>query len=143
MRRKPLSPEARSRIMRAIRGRDTIPEKRVRSTLHSAGLRFRLHAASLPGRPDIVLSKYRAVVFVNGCFWHQHRGCRSATRPSVNQHYWLPKLRRTIARDKCNKRDLLAAGWSVYVVWECEANESQIRNLAAVIKRRHVRSGWP
>jgi len=137
--RKPLSSDARSRIMRAIRGRDTSPEKRVRSTFHSAGLRFRLHPASLPGRPDIVLPKYRAVVFVNGCFWHQHQGCESATRPKVNQQYWLPKLRRTIARDKRNIKDLRASGWRVYVVWECEANERRIGRLAAQIKRRVAR----
>ena len=134
--RKSLSSVARSRIMQAIRGRDTGPEKRVRTALHSAGLRFRLHSASLPGRPDIVLSKYRAVVFVNGCFWHQHPGCDSATRPKVNRQYWLPKLRRTIARDKGNMRDLRADGWRVHVVWECEATEKKIGRLAAQIKRR-------
>ena len=132
--RAPLSQEARSRIMRAIRGRDTGPEKRVRSALHSAGLRFRLYPVSLPGRPDIVLPKYRAVVFVNGCFWHQHRACESATRPRVNQRYWLPKLRRTIKRDKRNVRDLRARGWRVYIVWECEVSEKRMGHLAYRIK---------
>lgn len=138
--RKQLSAEARSRIMQAIRARDTRPEILLRCGFHAVGLRFWLHPASLPGRPDIVLPKYRAVVFVNGCFWHQHRGCHSATRPKVNQRYWLPKLRRTIARDKCNTRDLRAEGWRVYVVWECEANEKEIGRLAAQIKRRGARS---
>lgn len=129
-----LPQESRSRIMRAIRARNTGPEKAVRRVLHAAGLRFRVHGASLPGRPDIVLPKYRTVVFVNGCFWHQHRGCESATRPKVNQQYWLPKLRRTMMRDRCNVKDLRSSGWRVYVVWECEVSGAGIGRLARRIK---------
>src|SRR5258708_11820117 len=101
--------------MEGIRGGETGSEMGVRSALHSMGLRFRLHAASLPGKPDIVLPKYRAVVFVNGCFWHQRSGCDHATRPKVNQRYWAPKLLRTIARDIENAQNLRAAGWRVFV----------------------------
>lgn len=133
-RRTALSQEARSRIMKAIRARDTNPEKIVRRSLHSAGLRFRVHAVSLPGRPDIVLPKYRTAVFINGCFWHQHRGCDSATRPKVNRHYWLPKLRRTVARDERNVRELRSNGWRVYVVWECEISQTAISRLAEQIR---------
>lgn len=134
-RRVALSQHSRSRIMRAIRARDTAPEKVVRRALHAAGFRFRVHATSLPGRPDIVLPKYRAVVFVNGCFWHQHPGCDSATWPRVNTGYWAPKLRRTVARDIENTRILRAAGWRVFVVWECRTGLPALSRLCSRIRK--------
>jgi DNA mismatch endonuclease (patch repair protein) len=110
----------RSRIMSAIRGHDTTPERLVRSTLHRHGLRFRLHVRGLPGRPDIVLPRHRTIILVHGCFWHRHIGCAKSTLPATNRAWWVAKLRRNRARDRRNIRDLRAAGWRVIVVWECE-----------------------
>ncbi len=116
---KPPTP-TRSRIMSAIRGHDTTPERLVRSALHRHGLRFRLHVRDLPGRPDIVLPRHRTVILVHGCFWHRHLGCAKSTLPARNRAWWVAKLRRNRARDRRNLRDLRAAGWRVVVVWECE-----------------------
>jgi DNA mismatch endonuclease (patch repair protein) len=113
-------PPTRSRIMSAIRGHDTTPERLVRSALHRHGLRFRLHVRGLPGRPDIVLPRHRTVILVHGCFWHRHIGCPRSSLPTHNRAWWVAKLRRNRARDRRNIRDLRAAGWRVIVVWECE-----------------------
>jgi len=123
------SPEKRSDIMRRVRSIDTTPEKKVRSILHSLGFRFRLHRSDLPGKPDIVLPKRRTVVFVHGCFWHRHQGCRRATTPASRQEYWLPKFKRTVERDEKNQEELRQEGWNVIVVWECEMKD--MANLAA------------
>lgn len=133
--RKDLSKEARSRIMRSISKRDTTPERKVRRLLHAQGLRFRLHVTKLPGKPDIVLPRFRVVVLVHGCFWHQHPGCRHAIRPRVNRNYWLPKLRRNVLRDKENIAKLRTAKWRAYVVWECQITEPRITRLATRIRR--------
>ena len=117
------SPEKRSDIMRRVRSTDTTPEKKVRSLLHKLGFRFRLHRSDLPGKPDIVLPKHRAVVFVHGCFWHRHQGCPHATTPASRQEYWLPKFKRTVERDKKNQEELRQKGWNVIVVWECETKD--------------------
>lgn len=127
----------RSRIMASIGPRDTVPELTVRRALHAAGLRFRLHAVSLPGRPDIVLPRFRSVVFVHGCFWHRHIGCRRSTIPRTNRAWWAVKLRRNRARDRRNQRALHELGWRVFVVWECEverraALDALIRRIRAV-----------
>ena len=114
----------RSQIMSLVRGRDTKPEKLVRSALHRSGYRFRLHRADLPGKPDIVLPFYHTVIFVNGCFWHQHPGCRKATIPQSNRQFWKKKLTRTLERDEQNRSDLREMGWNIITIWECE-----IRNL--------------
>lgn len=119
----------RSRIMSGIRGRDTKPEKQVRSFLHRAGLRFRLHA-SLPGKPDIVFAKHRAVIFVHGCFWHRHAGCRFATTPSSNTEFWQAKFDANVARDKRVTRQLRREGWTVFVVWSCRVDDSRMQSLA-------------
>lgn len=118
--------------MSRIRSKDTGPEMRVRSALHRAGYRFRLHVKDLPGRPDIVLPKYKTVIFVHGCFWHRHKGCSNATMPSTNQEFWKEKFRRNVERDKREQAELKKLGWKVIVVWECEVNkftniESQIK----------------
>lgn len=123
----------RSRMMSGIRGRDTKPEKQVRSYLHRAGLRFRLHA-SLPGKPDLVFARHRAVVFVHGCFWHRHSSCRYATTPSSNAEFWQAKFDANVARDKRVTRELRRDGWRVFVVWACNINESRMQSLARKIR---------
>ena len=115
-----LTSERRSWNMSRIRGRNTGPELRLRSLLHRAGFRFRLHAKQLPGSPDIVLPKYRTVVFVRGCFWHRHPGCRNATMPSTRREFWREKFDGNVSRDLRNQAALVAAGWTVLTIWECE-----------------------
>lgn len=114
----------RSRMMSAIRGRDTAPERAVRSYLHAAGFRFRLGGAGLPGRPDIVLPRHRVAVFVHGCFWHRHRGCRFTTTPSTNADFWKAKFARNVARDSANEDKLRALGWRPLVIWGCETSDA-------------------
>lgn len=116
----------RSRIMRAVGRRDTRPELRVRRALHSLGYRFRLHRKDLPGTPDIVLPKYRTCIFVHGCFWHRHKGCKKTTPPKSNVDFWKEKFTRNISRDEQNKRALEALGWNVVLVWECETEDNDI-----------------
>lgn len=109
----------RSRMMSGIRGSNTKPEVDLRRSLHARGFRFRLHARELPGRPDIVLPKWRAIVFVHGCFWHRHAGCRLTTNPATRPEFWSAKFAGNVERDGRNERNLLDAGWRVAVVWEC------------------------
>lgn len=115
-----LSKAERSRNMAKIRGKDTGPERQVRSLLHRAGYRFRLNVSALPGKPDIVLPKYKAVVFVHGCFWHRHKGCKEATTPKSHRKFWAEKFARNVANDKKHVRRLRRLGWRVLVVWECQ-----------------------
>lgn len=110
----------RSFNMSRIRGKDTAPEIRLRSLLHRAGHRFRLHRKDLPGRPDIVLPRSKVAVYVHGCYWHRHEGCRLATMPSSNVDFWRSKFERTVERDQENIDALWASGWTPVVVWECE-----------------------
>ncbi|WP_227834099.1 very short patch repair endonuclease [Nocardia macrotermitis] len=114
------TPEQRSHTMRSVRSQDTGPEMAVRRYLHAAGLRYRLHDRSLPGKPDIVFPSRRVIVFVHGCFWHQHLGCPASARPASNTEYWTRKLDRNIERDIRNRSELEAHGWSVFTVWECQ-----------------------
>lgn len=116
-------PEKRSDIMRRVHSTDTAPERKVRSLLHRLGYRFRIQRSDLPGKPDIVLPKRRAVVFVHGCFWHRHQGCPRATTPASRQEYWLPKFGRTVDRDRRNQEALRKSGWNIVVVWECETKD--------------------
>lgn len=106
--------------MSRIKGRNTGPELRLRSLLHRAGFRFRLHAKDLPGKPDIVLPKYRTAIFVHGCFWHRHEGCRNATTPSTRTEFWQDKFNGNVDRDRRNTAALETAGWTVITVWECD-----------------------
>lgn len=117
--------ETRSRMMAGIRGKNTGPEIRLRKALHRAGLRYRLHSARLPGRPDIVLPKHHAAIFVHGCFWHRHQGCRFATVPKTNEAFWQEKFARNVKRDKDIIDRLVAAGWRVCIVWGCTIGKDQ------------------
>ena len=109
--------------MRQVKGRDTSPEKIVRSLLHRMGYRFRLQRDDLPGKPDIVLPRFKTVVFVNGCFWHRHSGCKRATTPATNVDYWQTKFERNVTRDARNQAELEKMGWRVVIVWECELKD--------------------
>ena len=114
------SPEKRSAIMSLVRSKNTKPELLVRSLLHRMGYRFRLHRKDLPGSPDMVLPKYRTAIFVHGCFWHQHSGCKKATLPNQNAEFWREKFERNVRRDENAQRRLREMGWRVLVLWECE-----------------------
>ena len=114
------SKEKRSEIMRAVKSKDSQAELAVRRMLHRAGFRYCLHVADLPGKPDLVFPARQKVVFIHGCFWHLHKNCRAASRPSSNVEYWESKLQRNADRDKKNKRRLKKLGWKMLVVWECE-----------------------
>ena len=116
-----LSPQRRSWNISRIKGRNTRLELVVRSVIHGLGFRFRVHAKRLPGRPDVVLPRHRAVVFVHGCFWHRHRGCRFAYKPKSNVAFWTDKFERNVVRDSRNRTELRRLGWRVVVVWECQA----------------------
>src|SRR5258708_4206883 len=113
------SREQRSAIMRRVRSADTGPELRVRRMIHHLGLRFRLHDKTLPGKPDLVFAGRMQVIFVHGCYWHQH-SCAESKRPATNKRYWNKKLDRNVERDKMNLRLLRGQGWKVLTVWECE-----------------------
>ena len=106
--------------MSRIRAKDTKPEMLVRSWLHRHGYRFRLHVASLPGHPDIVLPRHRALIEVRGCFWHRHPGCRTASVPTSHRRFWTEKFRRNVERDRLHEEQWRQLGWRVFVVWECE-----------------------
>lgn len=124
--------EKRSEVMRRIRSAGTTPEIRVRKELHRLGYRFRINKKELPGKPDIVLPKYRAILLIHGCFWHQHTGCKSGRMPMSRQDYWIPKLERNIARDLRNIDALYALGWNVRVVWECEIAKDFEKTIKAL-----------
>jgi DNA mismatch endonuclease (patch repair protein) len=115
-----LTKNRRSWNMSQIKGRNTSPEMRVRSVLHSLGLRYRLHKKGLPGRPDMVFQRDRIAVFVHGCFWHRHSHCKLTTTPSTNAEFWKAKFAENVLRDRRNLRALRRAGWEVRVVWECD-----------------------
>lgn len=123
----------RSEMMRAVKSRNTSTEMIVRSAAHRLGLRFRLHRADLPGRPDLVFPKWKAVVFVNGCFWHRHKGCKKATLPKSNISFWTKKFAQNVERDRRNKRKLESLGWRVFVIWQCEAKN--IEDTKILIRR--------
>jgi DNA mismatch endonuclease (patch repair protein) len=117
----------RSFNMSQIRGKNTSPEKIVKTFLRAEKLRYRSHAKNLPGTPDIVLSSFKTVVFVHGCFWHRHRNCRFTTNPQTNPDFWQSKFARTVERDRQQVRQLKRLGWRIIVVWECETKRSLVR----------------
>lgn len=119
----PVTPE-RSAMMSKVRGKDTRPEMVVRRAVHALGLRFRLHRRDLPGTPDLVLPRWKTVLFVHGCFWHRHAGCRKAGAPKTRADFWQAKFDRNVARDERTSAALRQAGWRVETVWECETRDS-------------------
>lgn len=118
--------QARSRLMGRIRGKDTKPEMAVRRLAHRLGFRFRLHRRDLPGSPDLVFPGPRKVIFVHGCYWHRHPGCRLAYEPKSNVAFWKKKFAANVARDEKALADLKDQGWDTLVVWECEAKDSEL-----------------
>ncbi|MEW7848399.1 very short patch repair endonuclease [Massilia aurea] len=127
-----LSATKRSEVMSRVRGKDTRPELLVRRLIYHAGYRYRLHVAQLPGRPDIVFNGRKRVIFVHGCFWHSHTGCRNARVPKSRPEFWQSKLKGNKARDERNLHELVEAGWQTLVIWECELRDP---DLAAKIIR--------
>ena len=123
----------RSRMMANIRGKDTRPELMLRRYLHSKGFRYRLHPKALPGRPDIVLSKHRAAIFVHGCFWHRHRACRYATTPSTRKEFWQQKFDANVKRDARKWNELRQLGWRVATVWECGLRKNEIEGTLPAV----------
>jgi len=130
-----VSKKTRSRMMSTIRGKNTKPEMIVRKYLHWRGFRFRLHNSKLPGKPDIVLPKYKTCVLVHGCFWHQHPGCRFAYSPKSNRQFWEEKLAGNVERDRKNRKDLRKLGWRVFTIWECQIGKKKsLENLVKKLK---------
>jgi DNA mismatch endonuclease, patch repair protein len=125
-----VSKKRRSEIMGLVKNKNTRPEIALRQLLHGMGYRFRLHRGDLPGRPDIVLPKWRTVVFLHGCFWHRHAGCPNTRTPKSKIKFWTKKFDDNVSRDVENQRTLLGMGWRVLVIWECE-----MQNLDAVASR--------
>lgn len=126
-----IDPWQRSKNMAAVHGKNTSPELRVRRMLHSMGFRFRLNKKNLPGKPDIVLPKYQLCIFVHGCFWHQHSGCKRATVPETRKEFWGKKFCKTKERDKKSLIELQKLGWRVQTIWECETKNPD--KLAMII----------
>jgi len=123
-----LTPEKRSWNMAQIKGKNTKPELIVRSLLHRSGYRFTVNGPKnkeLPGKPDIVLPKYKTVIFVHGCFWHRHKGCKGATTPKTRTEWWQEKFDRNVSNDRKNQKELRKLGWNVIVVWECELKKPE------------------
>lgn len=129
--------QTRSRMMSGIRGKNTKPELVLRRALHASGLRYRLHAKGLPGKPDIVMPKYRAVIFVHGCFWHRHDGCRYATVPATRPEFWESKFDANVRRDAAVQSALREAGWRVGTVWECA-----LRTESGIFETRDMVAAW-
>lgn len=126
--------EQRSAVMRAVKSTNTTPELRVRRAATSLGLRYRLHRADLPGKPDLAFPGRRVALFVHGCFWHGHDCARGARKPATNAEYWTAKIARNTARDARNLADLKAMDWRSVVIWECETRDSE--TLANLIRKR-------
>jgi DNA mismatch endonuclease (patch repair protein) len=124
--------------MSAVRQKNTRPEIIARKLLHRLGLRFRLHVKTIPGSPDIVLPKYKTVIFVHGCFWHRHANCKYSTSPKTRQEYWRPKFEANVERDARKEAQLLELGWRVLVIWECET-----KSLEALEVRLRLEFGLP
>jgi len=122
--------QTRSRMMSGIRGKNTKPELALRRALHARGFRFRLHSAKVDGRPDLVLPKHHAVVFVHGCFWHRHEGCRYATVPATRSEFWRAKFDANVTRDSVVRTRLLEDEWRVATVWECALRQPERMNNA-------------
>jgi len=129
-----LSKNKRSWNMSRIRGKNSNPELIVRSYLHGKGFRFKVNVKNLPGKPDIVLKKYNTLIFVDGCFWHRHKGCKYAYTPKSRKEFWRTKFRNNVKRDKLVNEELGKSEWNVHRIWECEINEENLNNLSSSIK---------
>ena len=136
-----ISKEKRSKNMSKIKYHDTSIEIKVRKYLFSQGFRYRKNVKSLPGKPDIVLSKYKTVIFINGCFWHRHPGCKYATTPSSHQEFWQKKFTANVKNDQKNHKLLTESGWNVIVLWECEIEHDFVNLMIKLIKE--LRSQLP
>lgn len=123
----------RSEVMSKIRGKNTKPEMLLRSSLFKAGYRYRIHKKDLPGKPDIVLVKYKTVIFVHGCFWHYHKECREGRIPPTNTVFWQTKLQKNVERDQAHRQTLEELGWKVITVWECEIEKKRDEVLAKIV----------
>lgn len=119
-----VSPRKRSEMMAGIKGKNTKPEMAIRGFLHRTGFRYRLHKTGVPGKPDLVLAKYSACIFVHGCYWHRHPGCRLAYTPKSQVEKWNRKFSENVARDKRQRKELLETGWRIAVIWECAIREN-------------------
>lgn len=128
------SKEARSKNMSAIKSKNTKPEIIVRKYLFSQGFRYRVNVGKLPGKPDIVLSKYKTVIFINGCFWHLHQNCKYFVYPKQNADFWKNKILGNVERDKRNYNILMAEGWKVIIIWECQLKHSKEETLTTLVK---------
>lgn len=139
----------RSRMMAGIQSKNTLPEKQVRLFLHARGFRYVLHDKRLPGSPDIVLPKYRVAIFVHGCFWHQHQGCRKAAKPKTNPEKWATKFAQNLERDQNDIKFLESSGWKIIVIWECGLGRSSdpsqaLQWLPEAIRNPHASTiEWP
>lgn len=120
-----ISPEQRSENMRRIRSYDTSPELIVRKIVYGLGYRYRLHIKDLPGKPDLVFKKKKKIIFVHGCFWHQHELCSNNRYPKSNTSYWIPKIKNNLLRDKKNQNLLIEQGWDILIIWECETTDTE------------------
>jgi DNA mismatch endonuclease, patch repair protein len=127
----------RSRMMAGIKGKNTVPELVLRQAMHKRGFRFRLHVKQLPGRPDLLFPKYKAAVFVHGCFWHRHPNCRYATTPATRTEFWRAKFAANVARDSLLLMELINHGWRVAIVWECS-----LRNSVGIQETAEELSKW-
>ncbi|KIX14534.1 very short patch repair endonuclease [Dethiosulfatarculus sandiegensis] len=119
-----LTQKQRKLTMQRVKSKDTSPEMKVRRLIHGMGYRYRLHCKELPGKPDLVFPRLKKIIFVHGCFWHRHNGCKYAKIPQTNQDYWLPKLAGNETRDLTNQKKLCDLGWSVLIVWECQTKDT-------------------
>ncbi|ACU03152.1 very short patch repair endonuclease [Pedobacter heparinus] len=128
------SKETRSYNMSRIKGKDTKPELLVRKFLHKNGFRYRIHVKDLPGKPDIVLPKYKTVIFVHGCFWHGHAGCRYYVIPKTRTDWWLNKINGNVTKDLKSKQALIDSGWNIIEIWECELRKARIENTLLALK---------
>jgi DNA mismatch endonuclease (patch repair protein) len=137
--------KTRSRMMSAIRGKNTKPELSLRRLLHAAGFRYRLYSRAIPGKPDLVMPKYRLAIFVHGCFWHRHHECAFTTVPKSNSEFWATKFARNVERDRNQYEKLRAQGWRVLIVWECGIRKSRQRleELIPLIKAEVTFYEWP
>jgi len=114
--------------MSKIRSKNTAPERKIRKILTDQGVKYSVHEKKLPGKPDIVLSKIRKIIFINGCFWHQHKDCKRQSMPKSNRQYWVKKLKRNVQKQKEDIKKLKKMGWSPYIIWECQTKNERFIN---------------